>query len=357
MSPPLSPSLGTSFDPRNNALNAWRLLLAVSVILWHSWPITGRSITFRPFEQFIEQVGVDGFFAISGFLITASWLRRPRLRDFAVARALRIFPGLWVCLLVTAFVIAPISVLIQRGSVSELMASQTPIAYVLNNGLMNVYYAGIDGTPRGVPWPGVWNGSIWTLVFELICYVGVAVLGVVGLLKRRWVIPVLFVIAWVGTAYFPYPVFAMQTIPQMVFRFVVMFAAGALLYHYRDVIPARWSLVGVCAVIVLGSMFLSNFRVLGALPLAYVVIVSGVLVRNARLNLRNDLSYGIYIYAYPIQQLMAVLGLTALPIAVFFGIATLAVVPLAALSWFVVEKRSIALKNAMLRKRAASVAT
>jgi peptidoglycan/LPS O-acetylase OafA/YrhL len=350
-------TLGKAFDPRNNALNAWRLGLAVSVILWHSWPLTGRTITFKPFEQFIEQFGVDGFFAISGFLITSSWLRKPRLRDFAVARLLRIFPGLWICLLVTAFVLAPLSVLIQHGSVGELMASHQPVAYVLNNGLLNVYFAGVDGTPRGVPWPHVWNGSIWTLVFEMICYIGVAVLGVVGLLKRRWVIPTAFVIALCGTAYFSYPVFAMQTIPQMVFRFVVMFAAGALLYHYRDVVPARWSIVAVCLVIVLASMFLTNFRVVGALPLAYAVLVSGALVRNPRFNLRNDLSYGVYIYAYPVQQLMAVLGLTVLPIPVFFAIATVAVLPLAALSWFVVEKQSIALKNKIIRRQKAGAPT
>ncbi|MGL5442611.1 MAG: acyltransferase family protein, partial [[Mycobacterium] stephanolepidis] len=116
-------TLGQVFDPRNNALNAWRLILAVSVIFCHSWRLTGRTITYRPFEQLIEQAGVDGFFAVSGFLITASWLRKPKLRDFAIARGLRIFPGLWVCLLIIAFVIAPISVLIQGGSVAQLFSS------------------------------------------------------------------------------------------------------------------------------------------------------------------------------------------------------------------------------------------
>lgn len=343
-------TIATVFDPRNNALNAWRLILAVSVILWHSYPLTGRGIAYRPLEQLIEQVGVDGFFAVSGFLITSSWLRNPRLRDFATARLLRIFPGLWVCLLITAFVIAPISVLIQGGSVSHLMSTHTPIAYVINNGLLNVYYAGIDGTPKDIPWAGVWNGSIWTLVFEMICYIAVAVLGVVGLLKRRWVIPTVFVLTLVATAYFWYPIFAMQTIPQMVARFAVMFAAGALLYHYKDVIPARWSLVAVCVALVLVSGLISNYRVLGALPLAYAVIVSGSLVKRKRLNLRNDLSYGVYIYAFPIQQLLIVLGLGSLNVVVFFVIATLATVPLAAMSWFLIEKHAIRLKNRIIRK-------
>lgn len=351
------PTLGQVFDPRNNALNAWRLVLAVSVIYWHSWPLTGRTITYRPFEQLIEQVGVDGFFAISGFLITASWLRKPKLRDFAIARGLRIFPGLWVCLLVIAFVIAPISVLIQGGSVADLISSHKPIEYVLNNGLMNVYYAGIDGTPRGVPWPGVWNGSIWTLVFELICYIAVAVLGVLGLLKRRWVVPAAFVLFLCATVYLSYPVFAATSIPQMVARFAVMFAAGALLNQYKDVIPARWSLVAVSVVIVLASGLLENYRDIAALPLAYAVIVSGALIHNQRLNLRNDLSYGTYIYAYPVQQLLVVLGLGSLNLLLFFVIATAATVPLAAFSWFVVEKHAISLKSRLTRKPPVEVAS
>ncbi|MUM21159.1 acyltransferase [Mycobacterium sp. CBMA271] len=348
-------TLGEVFDPRNNALNAWRLMLAVSVIFWHSWPLTGRTITYRPFEQLIEQVGVDGFFAISGFLITASWLRKPKLRDFAIARGLRIFPGLWVCLLIIAFVIAPVSVLIQGGSVGDLMSSHKPIDYVINNGLMNVYYAGVDGTPRGVPWPGVWNGSIWTLVFELICYIAVAVLGVCGLLKRQWVVPAAFVFFLCATAYLSYPVFAATSIPQMVARFAVMFAAGALLNQYKDLIPARWSLVALSVAIVLVSGLLENYRDIAALPLAYAVIVSGALIHNHRLNLRNDLSYGTYIYAYPMQQLLVVLGLGSLNLLLFFVIATAATVPLAAFSWFVVEKHAISLKSRLIRKPPAEV--
>lgn len=341
-------SLGRVFDPRCNALNAWRLVLATSVILWHSWPTTGHKILYRPAEQLIEQVGVDGFFAISGFLITASWMRHPRLRDFAIARGLRIFPGLWVCLLIIAFVIAPISVVIQGGSVRTFLATYDSFKYVLNNGLLNVYYAGIDGTPRGVPWPGVWDASIWTLVFEVICYIAVAVLGVTGMLKRQWVVPPIFVVSLALTTWLSYPVFAATSIAQMVARFAVMFAAGALLHQYRDVVPARWSLVALCWTVVLISGLLPNYRAVAALPLAYAVIISGALIRNPRLNLRNDFSYGVYIYAYPIQQLLAVMGLTSLNPFVFFAIATVGTVPLAVFSWFVVEKRAMRLKSRLL---------
>lgn len=76
-----TPTLAEQFDPANNALNAWRLVMATGVILWHSWLVTGRQISFEPAHQLMRDVWVDGFFAISGFLITWSWFRRPRLRD------------------------------------------------------------------------------------------------------------------------------------------------------------------------------------------------------------------------------------------------------------------------------------
>src|SRR5271170_3329341 len=162
-----SMKLGEQFDPRDNALNAWRLTLATGVILCHSWPLTGRRVSFEPVHQLLRDVWVDGFFAISGFLITASWLSNPRLRNYFSARGLRILPGLWVCLAVTAFVIAPIAVAIQGGPAVKLLLSRAPIEYVLRNSAVVTVQLDIGGTPRGIPFPGIWNGSLWTLLWEV----------------------------------------------------------------------------------------------------------------------------------------------------------------------------------------------
>ena len=125
--------LGQVFDPRNNALNALRLGLAAEVILWHSFRVTGHDVSSKPVVQLLFSVGVDGFFALSGFLIASSWLRHPQVRDYLVARGLRILPALYVCLVVTAFVFAPISVAVQGGSPMQLLRSGAPFGYVLNN--------------------------------------------------------------------------------------------------------------------------------------------------------------------------------------------------------------------------------
>src|ERR1700722_14294226 len=174
---PRGMSLGQEFDPRGNALNAWRLALATGVILWHSWPLAGRQVSFAPAHQILRDVWVDGFFAISGFLITWSWFRHPRLRDYFAARGLRILPGLWICLIITAFVIAPISVAIQGGSAVKLLLSRATVQYVFENSAVLLIKQDIGGTPRGVPVPGIWDGPVWTLSWEVLCYIAIAGLG------------------------------------------------------------------------------------------------------------------------------------------------------------------------------------
>ena len=354
-----SMKLGQEFDPRNNALNAWRLILATGVIVWHSWPLTGRHMTFEPAHQLLRDAWVDGFFAISGFLITASWLNNPRLRDYFVARGLRILPGLWVCLIITAFAIAPIGVAIQGGSASKLLLSTAPFEYVLKNSAIAMLQPDIGRTPQGIPWPLMWDGSLWTLIWEVLCYIAIAALGVVGLLSRRWVVPLLLALAlfWSATlpslsAFGENPASAQQTIDvesamlyaqATVARFAVMFLAGALLYQLRNVIPARWSLVAVSVAIVLASSFMPNYQLIGAIALTYAIVVSGALIHNERLRLRTDFSYGMYIYAFPIQQLLIIGGLGVMNPILLAIIAAIATVPLAALSWFVVEKPALSL--------------
>jgi peptidoglycan/LPS O-acetylase OafA/YrhL len=346
-------TLGQAFDPRKNALNSWRLALAMSVIVWHSFPLTGRNVPFAPARQLLGDIGVDGFFAISGFLITASWLGNPRLRNYFVARGIRILPGFYTCLIVTAFVIAPIGVALQGGPATQLLLSTAPAEYILKNSAVWMFQFDIGGTPHGIPFPGAWNGSLWTLGWELLCYIAVAVLGVVGLLNRRWLLPVAMVLALSWAALVSYPAAEVATNAQNAGRFAVMFLAGALVHQFRNVIPARWSLVGVSVVIVVAAGLLPDYRLVAAGPLAYAIIVSGALIHDTRFRLRTDLSYGVYIYAFPIQQILVICGLGGMNPIAFMIIAALATLPIAALSWIVVEKPAMSLKSRLKRKRPA----
>jgi peptidoglycan/LPS O-acetylase OafA/YrhL len=332
-------TIGERFASGPNALNLVRLLLALEVLGWHSVALRGVEVPGR-LHHFFADVGVDSFFALSGFLITAAWLRRPSLPRFALARARRLLPALWVCLVLTAFVIVPIAC---RVADRPPPTAGQSLHYVLSNAGVWVREWGIADTTRPLHDPG-WNGSLWSLFWECLCYAAVALLGLAGLLRRRVVVG-LAVTFWSMAT-----VAALVGIPPdvgaieiwMPYRGGLMFFLGAAAWCCRDAIP----LDGRLALLALASLPMSLFvtdtyRVVAAPGLAYLCLWTGlVLARWPRTRIRNDLSYGIYIYGFPIQQALILTGvwgvssswwrLTSLSLAM--------VVPLAAASWLLIER-------------------
>lgn len=336
-------SLGQVFQPKHNALNAMRLALALSVIVWHSFPLSGASIAFAPGRQLLGHIGVDSFFAISGYLIVSSWIRRPQWRSFLRARVLRIFPAFWICLVVTAVIFAPLSLFLRHEDFPPNFMTGAA-SYVFKNAALYIFDFGIAGTPAGVPYPGVWDGALWTLMWEFLCYLAVLVLGLVGLLRWRSVTVVLFVLALLGvivTSYGPVQNYLVVNGSPL----GLMFIAGALMYQFQDRVPVSRTLVVLAAMIVLGSSWLPDYRVVAALPLAYFVIVLGALGSNPRLTITNDFSYGTYIYGFPVAQLLASVGAVALGVPLFAILSIVATIPLAAASWFLIEKRALRFKR------------
>ncbi|MGH1524304.1 acyltransferase family protein [Leifsonia sp. L25] len=340
-------TLSGVFDPKLNALNTIRLVLAVSVIVWHSFPLTGAARPAAPVTQLLGDGGVDGFFAISGFLIVSSWMRRPQWWPYLKARFLRILPAFWVCLIVTAAVIAPVGIGLAGQSLPDGYALDA-LAYVGKNAALVINEYGIGGTPTGVPYPVVWNGSLWTLGWEFLCYLAVLGLGVTKLLKFRATIPALFVGCLVVT------VLADTNLTHNYYlvngsRFGLMFAAGALIYQLRHRLPTRAVDLVLCAAIVGGASLLPDYRVAAALPLAYLLIASGAVLRVRALRLRNDISYGTYIYAFPLQQVLASAGLYSLGVPLFAALAIPLTFLVATASWFAVEKPAMRLRNRSAR--------
>lgn len=335
-------SLAESFEPRRNALNAVRLALAVGVIGWHSFPLTGQEVRSEPVRQLLGNVFVDGFFAISGFLILSSWIRNPRWWPYLRARVLRILPAYWVCLIITGAIFSPVSVWI-RGQQWTSSIAQSGFSYVLQNSLLKIRQYGIEGTLTDIPYPNVWNGSLWTLWWEFLCYLGILALGVLKLLRFRAVLPCSFiacVAAMVAVTVSPTTNNFINTAP----RFATMFLAGALIYSWQSRLPVSWRLVSVAFAMVLVSTLVPNYRVLAALPLAYATICSGALIKLRWLRLRNDVSYGVYIYAFPMQQLLSSAGAYKFGVLAFFVISTLSALPPAIISWFAVERPALRLK-------------
>ncbi|MCL3861296.1 acyltransferase [Actinotalea sp. K2] len=351
---PRARTLAGFVDPRANTLNFVRLILAGSVVFWHAYPLNGHPFPWEGGRQIAGSIGVDGFFAISGFLLAGSWLHKPHIATYAKNRLLRIMPAFWVCLLVVGFGFAPLAALAQGGSVGQVLdGPHSALQYVLRNSALTIQFHDVAGTPADVPLSGVWNGSLWTLRWEALAYVGLAALGLLGILRHRAAVLALLGLLWLATIGL-----AADVLPQNYWlvngtRLGLMFVAGMVLHLYGDRITSRWWLAAVCTALLVASPLLPDYRILAGPAVAYLVIWSGGRITDPRLRLTDrDISYGLYIYAFPIQQALVIAGSAALPPLVAAVLAIALTVPLAVASWVLVERPALRLKYRRLWPRA-----
>jgi peptidoglycan/LPS O-acetylase OafA/YrhL len=338
-----SPTLETAFDPRANALNFLRLLLAGAIVFGHGALFAGHGVT-RPLDLMLS-VPLDGFFALSGFLIARSWDRRPSWPHYLWHRFLRIMPAFWACLAVTAFVLAPLGTWRLQGSLEGYWdAPNGPWRYLWANALLCMRQYTIGPTPT------MWDGALWTLYWEFLCYLGLGVLGVLGVMKkRRWIVLALLGFLWVlllVEAFSPgmKAAFFGTLRAQTVVRLSFMFLCGTALYLYRERIPLNGRLAWLAfAVFAVGFALLPDSRLVG-IALAYGLLWLAIRL-PVRVGMRTDVSYGLYIYAFPVQQLVLWFGAASLGWPWSAALGVLATLPLAFASWYGVERWALRLKG------------
>lgn len=333
-------TIGAELASAGNALNAVRLVLATSVIVGHSWAVGG----FGPSRfRHLGEAAVDGFFCISGFLIAGSRVRLPAGR-FLWNRVLRIFPAYWVCLIVVAFVFAPLSVVLEDGTWQIGPAAH----YVWSNWLLWVTTFDVPGTLQHVPYPRVWNGPMWTLYYEFCAYIGAGLLLSLPLV-RRYATPACIALLACATVANPLANGPLEVTTGMFLQFIRLgsfFLAGMVLWSIKDRLPSDGRVAAVCAAIVVVLYFHSSvlFATVTPLPFAYVLLWLGGNVPT-RIGARNDISYGMYIFAFPIQQLLASAGLQRLGIVPMIVGSIVCTIPVAAGSWIFIERRALRLKH------------
>ncbi|MGI8879700.1 MAG: acyltransferase family protein [Jatrophihabitans sp.] len=327
--------------PNNrNSLNAIRLVLALVVVVSHVPKIRGGDpIAIGDLE--IGGWAVAGFFALSGWLVTQSRLRLSMGR-FLWRRALRIFPGFWACLLTTAFVAAPISAILGPGSWRPITAAR----YVFSNIALYIAQPTIGNSLAGRPDTTTWNLSLWTLSYEFACYLGIGLLLSLAVARRR---PAVTAIAFVAVvlvhAVLVYGGTERDTTLQLAFRLASFFLAGAFLRRFQNI---RLTMPGAIAALVILA-FAAHFgqvRVLAALPMAYLCLWLARVLPFHKLGRRNDISYGMYVYAFPVQQLLTYTPMAkwhTIPLAL---LSMAAVTPLAFLSWRFIEQPTLRFKSA-----------
>ncbi|MEV0397490.1 acyltransferase family protein [Polymorphospora rubra] len=204
------PTLADRFDSRANSIGALRLVLAFAVLVAHCWPLVlGRSMLGSAESMRQTDVGklaVYGFFVLSGFLITGSALRFS-LPRYLWHRALRVLPGLWVCLLATALVMAPAVAYYERGNLDGFWNHPDgPLQYLWANWTLAMDQWTISGILADVPYGrgleggGPVNGSLWSLRYEVLCYIMLAALVAASVLARAPGAVVLLLLGTTGSS-------------------------------------------------------------------------------------------------------------------------------------------------------------
>ncbi len=341
-------TLGQAFDPRHNNLNALRLVLAATVLVSHSWGFVRDEDD--PLGQLTGgpeagEVAVDGFFLLSGFLITRSRQRARSTGRFLWHRLLRILPGFWVCLAVSAVILGPLLWLLERDTLAGYpwTGPDSALTYVAANSLLRMRQFNIGDLNGG----GALDGSLHTLFFEALCYLMIGFLGAMGLLRRRRA-------AVLGLAAACLALVAVGAVSgtdrltdTYLLRFTSMFLVGAALFLYADRVPLNRPLLGAsCCLLAIALAAPASYLPLAPVPLAYLLLWVGTGRRLMRVGSRRDLSYGMYVYSWPLQLLLLELGVgdDSVAVNIVASIALSAAVAVA--SWHLVESPALALKSA-----------
>jgi peptidoglycan/LPS O-acetylase OafA/YrhL len=335
---------------RNN-FNLIRLFAAWLVIYSHAWPIVGdgrgdlllRATSSKSAGAF----AVDVFFAISGFLVAASF-ERNHWRDFVIARALRIYPALIVCVVLTVFALGPLMTID-----ANYWRDTTTWRYLWANATLwraEFWLPGVFGT---LPYTAV-NGSLWTLPIEGRLYLLLLIAGALGML-RPWRYTPAWAFAIGGACVFA---FARAPLPEHL-RYLIwvtsFFITGTLIWVWRDKIPLRWPILAVLSIAAVAAAVVARgtiaFDVAYFASVVYGTFYFGFAPRWPRIE-KNDLSYGVYLYGWPMQQLAFLAGASTPWLNT--AAATAMTLACAAASWFLIERPALNFKKRRATRGASS---
>ncbi len=343
-------------EGRKNNFDFLRFVLAASVALLHSYVLLSGSDAQEPISRLTHGQASGGtavpfFFAISGFLVTQSWQRSRSALSYLKKRVLRLYPAFIVVSLFCALVVGPLG----ADNVANYFRHLDPLRFVAYMLLLVGPY--LPPIFLHLPLPNAVDGSFWTLRYEFECYLLIVLLGWAGAVSRRGWVAALFVAVFAlfmvqthtAHRFLPDREWHLLGNPAKWPGLLVYFVGGMALYLYRERIAySRLAFAGCLGVLALCGFFGRGLNVV--LPLAGVYALFYI-AYSPRLRLQNfgrfgDFSYGVYLYSFPIQQLLIqYLGRGIAPLALFF-LSLAITLCFAALSWRFVEKPCLRLKRA-----------
>ena len=340
---------------RNNSLNLIRLILATFVLICHSNHFIGIEDSVNPIINYILYLAVPGFFVISGYLITASAMKN-NLKLFFKKRFGRIYPAYLFSCISVVLLFAPITFFLNNNCnfnlISYMTQSPSPLSFLVYSLPFTADSYTIGETLINLP-AVYWNGSAWTLIFEFGCYIAIALviyslkkieIKKIHFSKLIFVIYILFlVISFFSPRNDKLPLEGLNWINTAIYFFTV-FLGGSYVYLIKDKIIFSYKLLAlaIIACIIIMSVIPYHWAMeLSAMPMIYIILFISMTLKSPKWIQKNDISYGIYIYAWPIQ-------IVILSIFIFYGIpqniylytiVSMVVIGLySTLSWFLIEK-------------------
>ncbi len=361
-----APPAPASVVNRDNHFNFLRLLLATLVLLAHAPELTDGDRRREPLTRLFStlscgELAVAGFFLLSGFLIVQSWQRRPTLTDFLRARVLRIYPGFVVAALLSVVVVGAVGASHPGGYLARIQ----PLTLLPELALLH----SPDTPPTFPGQPGACvNGNLWTISYEFACYLCAGLLGAGGLLKRRraflastlgvagvWLLPlagrvmIVFCAQHFGIDSARLVALALLLCQEnAVFTHLLMvFCAGGCFALFQDRVrfSPRWALVALVATVpCLFSLVGSQIALTTLGAYAFFTFAFARIPALAVFQGHTDISYGVYLYGWPVQKLL-LWAMPAMSPWTLFALSAVASAGAGWASWQLVERPFLRLKN------------
>ncbi|MCF6217950.1 MAG: acyltransferase [Gammaproteobacteria bacterium] len=345
--------LSTCTTGRDNNFNLMRFIAASLVLFSHSFALIAGTGEAGPLFGIIGMtsggIAVDLFFITSGFLITCSYFSRNNLLAFVWARVLRIYPALIVATLFSVFVVG---LYFTTYSAQEYLLNAQTLQYFVKS--ITLFF-GVDFSLPGVfldvPYSSVVNASLWTLPYEVRIYaiLTIFLLFITYASKRVAFINAKNTILLIAVVSVGLNIFNnLQVDPPVQFiRLFSLFFVGAAFYLWRDKIrlPSKLIYFGL-PLLLLSAMNQTLFFVVYSLLLPFIIFYVAYVPSGGvrKFNKLGDYSYGIYIYAFPVQQsLLVIMPDISVPLMIVSSF--LITLFLSVLSWHLIEKRCLKMKG------------
>jgi peptidoglycan/LPS O-acetylase OafA/YrhL len=330
---------------RSSGFDYMRFGLATSIILWHTVMTSygPEQQDHLPFAIRVLQLAIlPMFFTLSGFLVAGSFERSPGLATFFGLRILRIVPALAAEVTLSALILGPLLTVVPL----RLYFTDPQFRFYFLNIVGDIHFY-LPGMFPNNPTPDMVNMQLWTIPYELLCYIALGAIAIMGLIRRRTALLTLLIVAQV--VFGARGLWGASLAHRVVISgnlLVVSFFYGVTIHAYREKIPYQRSIALLMSIIMCVCLSYARTRYLCTLPAAYLTIYLGLL-NPGRLSLilSGDYSYGLYLYGFPLQQAVASISPALHHWYYNFAIAYPLAAICAAGSWWLLEKNALALRK------------